>query len=40
MTAAFDIEMMAKNAGATGGCSVYRELINISPDDIFGDSDE
>jgi hypothetical protein len=25
-TASFDIEMMAKNAGATGACSVYAEV--------------
>jgi hypothetical protein len=39
-TAAFDIEMMAKNAGATGGASVLNEVINISADELFGVSDE
>jgi hypothetical protein len=28
-TAAFDIEMMAKNAGATGAASVFQELVEI-----------
>ena len=26
-TAAFDVEMAVKNAGATGACSVYQEVI-------------
>jgi len=40
MSAAFDMEMAVKNAGATGGCSVYRELLNLDVSDLFGDSDE
>ncbi len=38
-TAAFDIEMMAKNAAATGAVSIYKELIDISSEDLFGDGD-
>ena len=28
-TASFDIEMMAKNAGATGACSIYAEIEEL-----------
>lgn len=36
-TAAFDIEMMAKNAGATGACSALKELLEIEFDDLYGE---
>lgn len=38
-TAAFDTEMLAKNAGATGACSMLLELLTITAEDL-GDSDE
>jgi hypothetical protein len=36
-TAAFDIEMMAKNAGATGACSALQSLLSIEFDDLYGE---
>lgn len=39
-TAAFDIEMMAKNAGATGAASAYSEVLNIDSSDLFGDDSD
>lgn len=38
-TASFDIEMMAKNAGATGACSMISEILNLDVDDLFGEDD-
>lgn len=40
-SAAFDMEMAVKNAGATGACSIYKELIELDYDLIVtGASDE
>ena len=39
-SAAFDTEMMVKNAGATGAASAYQEVLSLEASDIFGDSDE
>lgn len=36
-SAAFKVEMAVKNAGATGACSIIQDLLELSPDDIFGD---
>ena len=36
-SAAFDTEMIVKNAGATGRCEVMREIVNLEADDLFGD---
>lgn len=38
-TAAFGIEMAVKNAGATGGCSVYAQIVEMDYDLIFGEQD-
>lgn len=38
-TAAFNTEMIAKNAGATGACSAYTEMLDIDAEDLFGDDD-
>lgn len=37
-SAAFDTEMIVKNAGATGACSMLKELLDLEAEDIFGDS--
>jgi hypothetical protein len=37
-SAAFDVEMAVKNAGATGACSAYKDLLEIDAEDLFGDS--
>lgn len=39
-TAAFDIEMMAKNAGATGAASAYQRILDIELIDLEGMFDE
>lgn len=39
-TAAFDTEMAVKNASATGACSIYKEIVDIEVEDLFGDSNE
>jgi len=39
-SAAFDTEMLVKNAGATGACSVMQEILSVTVEDIFGDDDE
>jgi len=40
-SAAFDTEMAVKNAGATGACSVYADVIELNYDLIvIGASDE
>jgi len=40
-TAAFDTEMAVKNAGATGACSVYADVIELDYQQIvIGASDE
>jgi hypothetical protein len=39
-SAAFDTEMIVKNAGATGACSVIQEILNITVEDIFGDDED
>lgn len=40
-TAAFDVEMAVKNAGATGACSIYVDVINLDYEQIvIGASDE
>ena len=33
-SASFTSEMIAKNAGATGACSVYEELIDLQLEDL------
>lgn len=40
-TAAFDIEMMAKNAGATGAASILKQIMDLNYDDFYAElSDE
>ena len=40
-TAAFDVEMAARNAGATGACSIYQMLLNPDYQQIaIGAADE
>jgi hypothetical protein len=39
-SAAFDVEMAVKNAGATGACSAYKDLLEIDAEDLFGDSND
>ena len=40
-SAAFTMEMAVKNAGATGACSAYKEVIELNYDKIvIGVSDE
>ena len=36
-TAAFELEMLVKNAAATGACSVFKELIEIDYETLYGD---
>jgi len=38
--ASFEAEAIARNAGATGACSVYKQLIELDYDLINGDSNE
>jgi hypothetical protein len=33
-SAAFDTEMLVKNAGATGACSILQELMNLDYDEL------
>lgn len=37
LTAAFDIEMMAKNAGATGAASILKQVIDLNYDDFYAE---
>lgn len=39
-TAAFDIEMMAKNASATGAASIYKKILTLEVDDLWRDDNE
>ena len=36
-TATFSNEMMARNAAATGACSMLEKLINLEYDDLYGE---
>lgn len=36
-TAAFETEMIVKNAAATGACSAYQDMIDIEADQLYGD---
>ena len=38
-SAAFDIEMAVKNAGATGACSIYKYVMDMDYDQICGERD-
>lgn len=37
LSAAFETEMIVKNAGATGRCEAMKDVINLEADDLFGD---
>jgi len=40
-SAAFDMEMAVKNAGATGACSIYKEIVTLDYQQIvIGAADE
>jgi len=40
-SAAFDMEMAVKNAGATGACSIYKDIMELDYQQIvIGASDE
>lgn len=39
-SASLDAEMIAKNAGATGACSAYFEILNVEFEDLYGEDDE
>jgi hypothetical protein len=36
-TAAFDTEMIAKNAAATGAASILKDILDISIDDLWSE---
>ena len=38
-SAAFDVEMAVKNAGATGACSIYQQIIDLDYQQIMGEVD-
>ena len=39
-SASLSTEMMVRNAGATGACSILAEILNVEASDIFGESNE
>jgi hypothetical protein len=39
-SAAFNTEMAVKNAGATGACSMIKDILDFDVEDIYGDYDE
>lgn len=38
--ASFEAESIARNAAGHGACSAYQELLDLTHEDLFGDSDE
>lgn len=39
-TASLTTEMVARNAGATGAASAYKEIIDLEYDELLGESNE
>ncbi len=35
-SAQFTMEMAVKNAGATGACSAYQDILNLEAEDLYG----
>ncbi len=35
-SASFELEMLVKNAGATGAASAYKELMELEYEDLYG----
>ncbi len=38
-SAAFDTEMLVKNAAATGACSALKSVLDLSVDDLYGEDE-
>lgn len=36
-SAAFETEMLVKNAAATGACSALKQVLEVSVDDLYGE---